>query len=126
MKKCLFSVCIVVTLLVGCSAHWECPACGQQTSDTENCPLCGAKVCDYCASDEYFLEKYYNSGAMQEYLESHGYVVLDEWHNAFELYMYGFSTGYTKGTAGIFDDEVDEAVSQDYDRLQKEYGEYGW
>lgn len=126
MKKQAFIFFVLVLILSGCSSQWECPSCGRKTSDRKECPLCHTIVCDYCAEDDYFLEKYYNSGELQEYLEERGYVVFDEKQDAFELYIYGFASGYKKGSHGVCDDETEEAMGWDYNYLQKEYGGYGW
>lgn len=126
MKKLAIITFIFALLLIGCSSRRECPACGRETLDIVECPVCNMEVCGYCADYEHFIEKYYNSGEMKKYLEDRGYIVFDEQQDAFALYMYGFATGYNKGNSGIYDDEVKEAEGWDYTYLQKEYGNYGW
>ena len=113
--------------LSGKKSTFNCPACGNEGVEPTKCPVCGMEVCESCASDEYFLEDYYNSGKMQEYMEREGCIVLDDPQSAFELYAYGFYSGYEKAHKGnVYDKETQEILSYDYDYLTERYGEYEW
>lgn len=116
---------VFIAFLSACSSSEMCPACGRENADLIECPVCNIHVCEYCADDEWYIEDLINSGKIQDILECNNYVVFDT-QALFELYMYGFATGYNKGSSGVYDDEVKEAESWNYDYLQSEYGEYGW
>lgn len=120
MKKLFFAL-LVVVALVGCGENPSCPACGDKGKPEELCPVCGIAVCEYCADEEFIFEEYYESGEMVRYLEERGYVIFDEECSAYELYMFGFATGYEKGNSGVWDDEVEESFDFDYDYLRDKY-----
>ena len=115
-------------LLSSCSGTgYFCPSCGANVSHLVECPVCYAKVCELCADDDGYLEEIYAAGVMVEYLRDRGYVVFSEQQEAYNLYGYGFISGYLKGTAGIHDDEVSEFVDgYDYERLDEIYGEFSF
>lgn len=125
-----FSLLILLSLvfsLSGCSSGGSvCPNCGEHSVHVFECPVCYNKVCEYCCYEDSYLYKFYSSGGMREYLEHNDYVVLDR-QEAYELYAYGFASGYTKGLNNIQDEEVDNLVDGfDYDWLERQYAEYGW
>lgn len=115
---------IILIFLAGCSAPKQCPGCGENIEDVNHCSACGAAVCDWCGSEERYMEEIYSSGEMIEYLEDNGYVVLDSYNDAWKLYTYGFLTGYQKGRDNIWDKEVKESMSYDYDILSDRYEGY--
>lgn len=127
MKHKMFCLFLMIFLLIpGCSAKETCPACGRECDKLVECPICGIRVCDFCCDDDYYIDHLINYGKIEQYMDDYGYVVFDDLSLAYELYMYGFNTGYQKGISGIHDEEVEEAKSYDYNYLQEEYGKYGW
>ena len=109
-----------------CSSNYICSVCGERTKDLVDCPVCGGNVCPYCADDYYFIEQLFESGEMEEYLEEMGYELFTP-EELYELYAYGFASGYEKGKQGIIDDETEEFIDgYSYEWLEETYGKYGW
>lgn len=129
-KPFFFIVCFTFTFIVflsSCVRMYTCPSCGGKVSQLYECPICSRSVCLYCVDDEWYLENLYNSGIMEEYLREHGYVVFSELQDAYDLYGYGFVSGYMKGIDGIYDDEVSEFFDgYDYDRLDETYRDFSY
>lgn len=114
---------LLVSLLPACATPETCSACGRETKDLVLCPICSSSVCEYCADDEWYLEELLSSGKLQEYLEVHGYAVYRDQQELYNIYAFGFLTGYDKGKNGVFDEEVKEFQGWDYASLQESYGD---
>ena len=83
-------------------------------------------VCEYCSDEEWYIEELFNSGRMQEYLEQKGYIVFSDNQEPYGIYAYGFLSRFEKGESGVIDEEVEEFLGWDYEKLEQEYGEYGY
>ena len=129
MKKSCFLVitlAIVVVLLSSCSQKNLCPACGREVKELYECPICYTNVCEHCSDEEWYIEGLFNSGRMQKYLEEKGYVVFSSDQEPFAIYAYGFLSGFAKGESGVADEEVEEFLGWDHEKLEQEYGKYGY
>ena len=80
---CVVCLSIAILFLSSCGSEPECPVCGNK-GPLEECPNCGAMVCQYCADTDYFLEDLYEHGIMRRYLEGEDYFVARDWYDAFD------------------------------------------
>lgn len=80
----------------------------------------------YHTYDDYILEEYYEQEDIKQFLKGYGYVIFDETQDAYELYMYGFASGYEKGINGVHDEEVEEAQCFNYGYLEDKYMNYAY
>lgn len=129
MKRLCFlasALALLVGLLSSCTQKKPCPACGREVNELYECPICYMDVCEYCSDEEWYIEELFNSGRMQEYLEQKGYIVFSDNQEPYGIYAYGFLSGFEKGESGVIDEEVEEFLGWDYEKLEQEYGEYGY
>lgn len=126
MKRIIPFLLLLMLILSGCSSYYVCDACGRKVTELYECPVCYRNVCDYCADSEHFIEQLFESGEMEDYLEEMGYELFTP-EELYELYAYGFASGYEKGKQGIIDDETEEFIDgYSYEWLEETYGKYGW